>query len=161
MEKDDKRYDDVNDDSNDDFLVVVIFARKEEEEEEEPQKTRLITRSKKDDRPGRICPSLTLSSKWKDFELTHIYNARARVSSPPPGPWLRERRHHRRRGQALSRNDRYDRLRETSSDEGDGQPQKSSKGGSSCDGRPRRSARGRRLRKLSATSGRFRTCTET
>ena len=67
------------------------------------QKTPLITRSKKDDRFGtHFCLSLSLSSKWKDFELTHIYiRARARVSSPPPGPWLRKRRHHRRRGQAL------------------------------------------------------------
>ena len=47
------------------------------------QKTPLITRSKKDDRFGtHFCLSLSLSSKWKDFELTHIYTrARARVFS--------------------------------------------------------------------------------
>ena len=121
------------------------------------QKTPLITRSKKDDRFGtHFCLSLSLSSKWKDFELTHIYiRARARVSSPPPGPWLRERRHHRRRGQALperpirpsERDQQRRRVRPTAKiHRRVGRPR---------DGRPRRSARGRHSRKLRRLRGDF------
>ena len=119
------------------------------------QKTPLITRSKKDDRFGtHFCLSLSLSSKWKDFELTHMY-ALLRASSPPPGPWLRERRHHRRRGQALperpirpsERDQQRRRVRPTAKiHRRVGRPR---------DGRPRRSARGRHSRKLRRLRGDF------
>ena len=119
------------------------------------QKTPLITRSEKDDRFGtHFCLSLSLSSKWKDFELTHMY-ALLRASSPPPGPWLRERRHHRRRGQALperpirpsERDQQRRRVRPTAKiHRRVGRPR---------DGRPRRSARGRHSRKLRRLRGDF------
>ena len=134
-----------------------IIRAKRRRRRRRTQKTPLITRSKKDDRFGtHFCLSLSLSSKWKDFELTHIYiRARARVSSPPPGPWLRERRHHRRRGQALperpirpsERDQQRRRVRPTAKiHRRVGRPR---------DGRPRRSARGRHSRKLRRLRGDF------
>ncbi len=149
MDDDDKRYDDVNFDVNDvnDFLFF-----ESEKKKKNTINTTLSSRTTTIQTPTEARRT-QLTTMWDAFCSRRTDTCAFNASSPPPGPWLRERRHHRRRGQALPERP----IRPSESDQR--RVRRTAKihrrVGRPRDGRPRRSARGRHSRKLRRLRGDF------